>query len=69
MTSRTFAVWTAEVHARTGGPDAGIQLYQSLLDRPDAPAAVALDGAETLLDNGYAAQALPLLLEARAARC
>ncbi len=59
-------MWTAEVHARTGGPDAALRIYQSLLDRPDVPAAVALDGAETLLDNGYAEQALPLLLEARA---
>jgi tetratricopeptide (TPR) repeat protein len=63
--SRTFAVWTSEVHARTGNPRAALRAYRDLLDRPDADAALALDGALTLLDNNYPDQALPLLLEAR----
>jgi hypothetical protein len=65
--ARTFAVWSAEVLARTGRPDAAARTYRELLDRAEAgdAAAVALDGAETLLDNGYPDHALPLLLDAR----
>lgn len=62
---QTFAVWSAEVNARTGRPQAALDIYQELLERSGATAALALDGAETLLDNGYADHALPLLLEAR----
>ena len=60
----TFAVWSAEVLARTGSPDAALQIYQDLLAHPDATAALALDGAETLLDNGHGDHALPLILDA-----
>lgn len=65
LESDTFAVWSAEVYARTGSPQAALQIYQDLLHRPDSSAALALDGAETLLDNGYGDQALPLILDAR----
>lgn len=64
--ARTFAVWSAEIHARTARPDRALAIYEDLLGRPDAGAALALDGAETLLDNGYPGQAVPLLLEAQA---
>jgi tetratricopeptide (TPR) repeat protein len=64
--ARTFAIWSAEAHARTGSPQSALRIYQELLDDPSVPAGVALDGAETLLDGGYTEQALPLLLEARA---
>jgi tetratricopeptide (TPR) repeat protein len=66
--ARTFAVWSAEIQARTGSPAAALRVYQDLLERPDtgSDAALALDGAETLLDNGYPDHALPLILEARA---
>jgi tetratricopeptide (TPR) repeat protein len=62
---RTLTVWTAEVLARTGRPDDALVAYQSLLDAPDSGPGPALDGAETLIDNGYPEHALPLLLEAR----
>jgi tetratricopeptide (TPR) repeat protein len=62
---RMFTVWSAEVHARSGRPDEALAAYRSLLDPPATGAPTALDGAETLLDNGYADQALTLLLEAR----
>lgn len=61
--ARTFAVWSAEIHARTGNPDAALRTYQELLEHADA--ALALDGAETLLDNDHPEQAIPLLVEAR----
>jgi tetratricopeptide (TPR) repeat protein len=63
--ARTFTVWSAEILARTGSPSASLRAYQGLLDESDAEAALALDGAETLLDNGYPDLALPLLVEAR----
>jgi hypothetical protein len=63
--ARTFTIWSAEIHARTGSPAAALRAYHDVLERPDAEAALALDGAETLLDNGYPDEALPLLLEAR----
>jgi tetratricopeptide (TPR) repeat protein len=61
---RTFDTWTAEIQARTGQPDAAVRIYESLLNDATADAALALDAAETLLDNGYAAHARPLLRRA-----
>ncbi|HMB06916.1 MAG TPA: hypothetical protein VKP69_24670 [Isosphaeraceae bacterium] len=61
---RTFDTWAAEIQARTGQPDAAVRTYESLLDEATADAALALDAAETLLDNGYAAHARPLLRRA-----
>jgi len=63
--TRVFTVWSAEIQARSGRPDAALRAYLALLSRPGSDAALALDGAETLLDNGHPEQALPLLLEAR----
>ncbi len=63
--ARTLTVWSAEIQARCGAPEAALRAYRDLLDRPDSDAALALDGAETLLDNGYPDHALPLILEAR----
>jgi hypothetical protein len=63
--ARTFSIWSAEVHARTGHPDAALAIYQDWLARAADPAALALDGAETLLDSGYPGHAIPLLIEAR----
>jgi tetratricopeptide (TPR) repeat protein len=63
--ARAFTVWSAEIHARSGHPEAALRAYQELLERADGDAALALDGAETLLDNGYPDHALPLLLDAR----
>lgn len=58
---RTLAIWTAELHARTGSPEAALGIYQGLLEQPDSDAALALDGAETLLDNNAPEHAIPLL--------
>ncbi len=49
---RKFATWRAEVLARAGRADAAALVYRDLLDR-DPDAALALDAAETLLDNGF----------------
>src|SRR5262249_1140288 len=64
---RTFATWSAEVLARSGRPDLALETYQSLLAvlEPVAAATVALDGAETLIDNGATEPARALLIEAR----
>lgn len=62
---RTFDVWAAEVHSRSGAPDAAAETYQKLLDQDADDASLALDGAETLIDNGYHQYALPLLQQAR----
>ena len=57
---RTFAVWTAEIQARTGRADDAARTYETLLgERPDAP--LALDAAETFLDLGHPARALSFL--------
>lgn len=64
---RTLTLWTAEVLARTGRPADALAEYQWLVGatEPSARAAVALDAAETLLDNGHAAEARPLLVVVR----
>ncbi len=63
--SRDFTIWRAEIHARTGQPDAAVRLYHALLSTHADDAPLALDAAETLLDNGYPDLALPLLAEAQ----
>jgi hypothetical protein len=63
-TAATLDVWRAEILARAGRPDAALHAYRGLI-RPDAAgAALALDGAETLLDNGHLDQARSLLDQA-----
>ena len=64
--SREFNVWAAEILARSGRPDEALSAYQTLLSRFECDAGLALDGAETLIDNGHAEQALVLLREAKA---
>jgi predicted Zn-dependent protease len=64
-TSGKLDVWRAEILARDGRPGDALRIYQGLL-RPDATgAALALDAAETMLDNGHHDQAEPLLQTAR----
>lgn len=58
---RTFDVWSAEILARTGDPEGAVEQYEQVLAQDPGNAALALDAAETLLDNGYPAHALPLL--------
>ncbi|MDR3632806.1 MAG: tetratricopeptide repeat protein [Isosphaeraceae bacterium] len=58
---RTFDVWSAEIRARSGDPEGAVDLYQRLLAHDPENARLALDAAETLLDNGYVNHARPLL--------
>ena len=50
--ARKFATWGAEVQARAGRPDAALLVYRQIIENePDA--AIALDAAETMLDNNH----------------
>ncbi len=49
---RKYETWRAEVNARAGRPDAAAVVYRNLLDESSDPA-LALDAAETLVDNGH----------------
>lgn len=58
-------VWRAEILTRTGRGEEAMRVYQSLIG-PDAKgAAIALDGAETMLDNRHLDDARRLLHAAR----
>jgi hypothetical protein len=60
-TARTLEIWRAELLARTGRPDSAFPVYRNLIT-PDAKgAALAMDAAETMLDNGHFEQAKTLL--------
>lgn len=58
---RTLGTWRAEILSRTDRPDEASKVYQGLLDESPDDAALALDAAETLLDNGHNEQARPFL--------
>jgi len=49
----TYQTWRAEVLARAGRPDDALVVYWNLLDQAPTDPALALDAAETLLDNGF----------------
>jgi hypothetical protein len=64
-TAAILDVWGAEIRARQGRGDAALEVYQRVI-RPDgAGAAIALDGALTMIDNGHIDQAMQLLTQAR----
>jgi len=64
-TATTLDVWHAEILARAGRPEAALSIYVRLI-KPDATGAeLALDAAETMLDNGHRDQAESLLIAAR----
>jgi tetratricopeptide (TPR) repeat protein len=65
QTSKQLDIWRAEIHARAGRPDSARSIYLDLVTKNSAGAALALDGAETLIDNGYTDEAEPLLVVAR----
>jgi tetratricopeptide (TPR) repeat protein len=65
QTRRKLEVWRAEIHARAGRADAARAIYQGLVTIDASGAALALDGAETLIDQGHAEEAEPLLIMAR----
>ena len=49
---RRYETWRAELNARIGRPDASALVYRTLLDEHPDPA-LALDAAETFLDNEH----------------
>ncbi len=69
QTSATLDVWRAEILARAGRSAEGLSIYERLIT-PDAHgAALSLDAAETMLDNGHLDEAQSLLkLASRLAR-
>lgn len=50
---RTFDTWRAEILSRMGRPDEAAEIYQTLIDTAPGAPQMALDAAETLLDNGH----------------
>jgi tetratricopeptide (TPR) repeat protein len=53
--------WKAEILARFGQPEAALAVYRRLINPDAAGAALALDAAETMLDNGHQDEAESLL--------
>jgi hypothetical protein len=63
-TARTLDVWRAEIVARAGRPESALPLYLKLI-KPDAKGAeLALDAAQTMIDNDHLEQAKALLFKA-----
>jgi hypothetical protein len=58
-------VWRAEILARAGRPAEALGVYRSLIGFDAKGAAMALDGAETLIDNRHLEEARSLLHAAR----
>ncbi|ODU01143.1 MAG: hypothetical protein ABS79_02175 [Planctomycetes bacterium SCN 63-9] len=59
--ARQLTTWRAEILARQGRADDAAELYRTLIDSDPKPAVVALDAAETLLDNGESVDARTFL--------
>jgi tetratricopeptide (TPR) repeat protein len=64
-TAATLDIWRAEIWARQGRGDQALEVYQNLLSPDPAGAALALDSALTMLDNGHFDEAAQLLTHAR----
>jgi tetratricopeptide (TPR) repeat protein len=64
-TRRKLDIWRAEIHARAGRSDSALSIYLGLVTSDAAGAALALDGAETLIDQGHKKEAERLLVQAR----
>jgi tetratricopeptide (TPR) repeat protein len=65
QTAATLGVWHAEILARSGDPETALGVYRRLIQPNATGATLALDAAETMLDNGHRDQAQSLLLAAR----
>jgi len=65
LTATTFDVWRAEILARYGRPEPALEIYLDLIRQDRADAAVALDAALTMIDNGHHDEAVQLLSSAR----
>jgi tetratricopeptide (TPR) repeat protein len=64
-TAEMLDIWRAEILARAGRADDAVRIYRSLVPSDARGGAIALDGAETLIDNGHLDEAGPLLHAAR----
>ncbi len=64
-TAELLDVWRAEILARAGRPDEALRVYRGLIRSDAKGAAMALDAAETLIDNRHLDEARPLLHAAR----
>jgi predicted Zn-dependent protease len=62
---RAFDTWRAEILSRTGRPDEAARIYYDLVASAPSASQVALDAAETFLDNGHREQARSFLKRAR----
>src|SRR5262245_35868667 len=62
---RTFDTCRAEILARSNRPDEAAEIYRSLVASSPTPSHLALDAAETLLDNGHHDHAHDFLIQAR----
>ncbi len=63
--AKALDVWRAEILARIDRPGAALALYRLLITPDRDGAALALDGGETLLENGHEQEAESLLETAR----
>jgi tetratricopeptide (TPR) repeat protein len=61
QTAEIIDVWRAEILARASRPDEAVRVYRALIGSDAKGAVMALDGAETLIDNRHFDEARPLL--------
>jgi hypothetical protein len=59
--AETLETWRAEILARSDGAAEALQVYRGLVGSDARGATIALDGAETLIDNRHLDEARPLL--------
>ena len=64
-TAEVLDLWRAEILARADRPDEALRAFSALIGSDAKGAAMALDAAETLIDNRHFDQARPLLEAAR----
>jgi tetratricopeptide (TPR) repeat protein len=64
-TRKKLDIWRAEIYARSDRPKSSRSIYLELIAADPAEAALALDGALTLLDNGHREEGESLLFLAR----
>ena len=64
-TRQTFDTWRAEIFSRTGRPDLAARIYDGLVKSSASSPQVALDAAETLMDNRHFDHARSFLERAR----
>ncbi len=64
-TAEVLDLWRAEILARAARPDEALRAFSALIGSDAKGAAMALDAAETLIDNRHFDQARPLLEAAR----